>query len=358
MQRLEPEIAAIIDDALRRHVGSAVAVSIGDAGAEVVRVVRGHTRRIPELGAPVDDGTYFDVASLTKPMATVACAMVLTEARILDLDAPIRHWLPTASSTGTVRQLLGHGAGCAAHVEFFRRLRSNPTPDPRRELVQMAAAEAAVAPGTGALYSDLGYIMLGAIIERAADAPLEHVFADLVAGPLGLVARYAGTTPVPGAVSTELDDRGLVTGLVHDENAYYGGGACGHAGLFATIGDVAAFAAAIVDTAAGRPRGRFTTELVHHFATTAVAPRTSWRLGWDTPSPTSGVSHAGDRWPRTGSIGHLGFTGTSLWLDLPRRRWVALLANRVHPTRGGSSAEEIKALRRAVNDRAIELLPA
>ena len=354
VHQIEHEIAAIVDDALRRGVGSAAAVSVGDEGRERVRFVRGHTRRVPDLGAPIDDSTYFDVASLTKPMATAACAMVLAGERMLDLDAPIHSWLPTAASTGTVGQLLGHAAGCAAHVEFFRRLRSGIAADPRRELVQMAALEPAQPPGVTTLYSDLGYIMLGAIIERAADAPLERVFADLVAGPLGLAARYG---PVADAVATELDDRGLVCGRVHDENAYYGGEACGHAGVFATIGDVAAFASAIADTANGTPRGRLRTEIVTYFATTAMAPGTSWRLGWDTPSPAPGVSHAGDLWPRTGSIGHLGFTGTSLWLDLPRRRWVALLTNRVHPTRGGTSADDIKALRRTVNDRAIELLP-
>jgi serine-type D-Ala-D-Ala carboxypeptidase len=354
--RIEHEIAAIVDDALRRGVGSAAAVSIGDGGHEVVRFVRGHTRRVPDLGPPIDDATRFDVASLTKPMSTVALAMVLAAEKLLDLDAPIRHWLPSASSTGTVRQLLGHAAGCAAHVEFFRVLRANIVADPRRELVQLAAAEPATAPGVAAVYSDLGYIMLGAILERAGDAPIEQLFARLVAEPLGMTACFAGTTNLADTVATELDDRGVVQGRVHDENAYYGGGVCGHAGLFASIADVATFAAAIVDTAAGTVRGRLSTALVTEFATTAAAPHTSWRLGWDTPSSTPGVSHAGDQWPRTGSIGHLGFTGTSLWLDLPNRRWVALLANRVHPSRGGSSAEDMKALRRAVNDRATELL--
>lgn len=359
MHQIEHEIAAIVDDALRRGVGSAAAVSVGDGGIELVRFVRGHTRRVPTLGDPIDEHALFDVASLTKPMCTAACAMVLAGERMLDLDAPIHSWLPDAASTGTVRQLLGHAAGCAAHVEFFRVLRAGVVPEPRRELVRLAAMEPASAPGTAAVYSDLGYVMLGAILERAADAPLEHVFADLVAGPLGLRAtRFAPTAapPLAGAVATELDDRGLVCGHVHDENAYYGGGVCGHAGLFATIGDVAAFAAAIVDTAAGAPRGRLRTEDVTAFATTAAAPGTSWRLGWDTPSPARGVSHAGDLWPRAAGIGHLGFTGTSLWLDLAHRRWVALLTNRVHPTRGGSSADDIKALRRAVNDRATELL--
>ncbi|MDQ3341726.1 MAG: beta-lactamase family protein [Myxococcota bacterium] len=353
MLRIEHEIAAIVDDALRRGVGSAAAVSIGDAGQEIVRFTRGTTRKTPDCGPPVDDNTWFDVASLTKPMVTSACAMALVADRMLDLDAPIHSWLPNAASAGTVRQLLGHAAGCAAHVEFFRVLRSGIVADPRRELVQMAAQEPASPPGLAAVYSDLGYIMLGGIIERAADAPLEQVFQGLVAGPLGLRAGY---TPGGPSVATELDDRGLVEGRVHDENAYYGGGVCGHAGLFATIGDVAAFAAAIVDTATGTPRGRFRTDVVTSFANTASAPGSSWRLGWDTPSATPGVSHAGDKWPRLGSIGHLGFTGTSLWLDIPHRRWVALLTNRVHPTRFGTSAEDIKALRRAVNDRATELL--
>jgi CubicO group peptidase (beta-lactamase class C family) len=356
VQQLEHELAAIVDDALRRGIGSAAAVSVGDAGHEIVRFVRGHTRRVPDAGDAIDQHVYFDVASLTKPMSTAACAMVLAGEKMLDLEAPICSWLPTASSTGTVGQLLGHGAGCAAHVEFFRVLRSGIVAEPRRELVQMAAAEATTAPGVATVYSDLGYIMLGAIIERAADAPLEHVFADLVAGPLGLSSKFAVADAVTPAVATELDDRGLVCGRVHDENAFYGGGACGHAGLFATIGDVAAFACAMVDTATGTPRGRFRTDIVTHFVNTAAAPSTSWRLGWDTPSPTPGVSHAGDRWPRHGSVGHLGFTGTSLWLDIPHRRWVALLTNRVHPTRFGSSADDIKALRRAVNDRAQELL--
>jgi CubicO group peptidase (beta-lactamase class C family) len=354
--RIEHEIAAIVDDALRRGLGSAAAVSVGDRGEELVRFVRGHTRRVPDLGPPIDEGTRFDVASLTKPMSTVAVAMILAAEKMLDLDAPIHQWLPNASSTGTVRQLIGHGAGCAAHVEFFRVLRSGIVTDPRRELVQMAAAEPASAPGVAAVYSDLGYIMLGAILERAADAPLEQLFASLVAEPLGMTACFAGTTNLEATVATELDDRGFVQGRVHDENAYYGGGVCGHAGLFASIGDVATFAAAIVNTAAGTPRGRFSPALVTEFATTSAAPNTSWRLGWDTPSSLPGVSHAGDQWPRNGSIGHLGFTGTSLWLDLPNRRWVALLANRVHPSRGGTSADDMKALRRAVNDRATELL--
>ncbi|MBS1120059.1 MAG: beta-lactamase [Deltaproteobacteria bacterium] len=350
-------IGTLLDDALDRNIASAAALSIGDAGLEVGRLIRGHTRRLPDLGAPIDDRAWFDLASLTKPIVSVACAMVLVGEGRLDLDTPIRRWIPSASSTGTVRHLLGHAAGCIAHVEFFRTMRVGDHPDPRAELVELAARVPANPPGVTTIYSDLGFLQLGAILERAAGMPLEQAFTELVAGPLGLAARYPGTVTLEGAVATEIDDvRGLVCGRVHDENAYYGGGICGHAGLFATIGDVATFAAAILETHDGRARGRFVPEVVRRFATESAAPDTCWRLGWDTPSPEPGMSHAGDLWPRQGAIGHTGFTGTSLWLDLPRRRWVVLLTNRVHPTRFGTSTADIKALRRAVNDAAFELL--
>jgi len=347
-------LAAIIDDALARGLGSAVAVSVGDGGREVVRLAHGFTRRVPDRGEPIDDTTPFDIASLTKPIATAAIAMVAVGDRKLDLEAPIRSYLPDAASTGSVRDLLGHAAGYVAHVELYRALRANPPADPRAELVARAMREPCQPPGVAAVYSDLGYITLGAVLERATGVPLELAFAQLVAEPLGLAAKFAGTSTIAGAVATELDDRGLVCGRVHDENAYYGGGVCGHAGLFASIADVAAFAEAIVATANGEARGRLAPYVVEQFFTDAPVANGSWRLGWDTPAPAPGNSQAGDRWPREGAVGHLGFTGTSLWLDLPRRRWCALLANRVHPTRGYGSADAMRALRRAVNDAALD----
>jgi CubicO group peptidase (beta-lactamase class C family) len=96
--------------------------------------------------------------------------------------------------------------------------------------------------------------------------------------------------------------------------------------------------------------------VVNRFFTDAPTPGSTWKLGWDSPSSTPGVSQAGDRWPRIGAVGHTGFTGTSIWLDLPNRRWTVLLTNRVHPTRHGSSADAIKTLRRAVNDAVVDIL--
>jgi CubicO group peptidase (beta-lactamase class C family) len=350
-------IARLLDEALAHGLGSGAAVSVGDGGHEVFRYAAGTVRTHPDRGLAVDERTPFDLASVTKPMATVAIAMVLVAEGRLDLDAPVRHYLPAATTTGTVRQLLGHSAGCAAHVEFFRALRAAPPADPRATLIDRAQREPCSPAGAAAVYSDRGFIQGGAVLERAANAPLETLFASLVRDPLGLTsARYAHGTPIAGAVATELDDRGLVCGLVHDENCYYAGGIAGHAGLFGTIDDVARFAAAMVDTAAVTPRGRFTTDVVTRFFTDAPLAGSTWRLGWDTPSPTPGVSQAGDRWPRTSAVGHTGFTGTSLWLDLAHRRWCALLTNRVHPTRHGDTADRIKSLRRAVNDAVVDTL--
>jgi CubicO group peptidase (beta-lactamase class C family) len=338
-------IEELVDGALAAGLGSAVAVSVGDGGVEVLRAARGHVRKVPDLGQPVDEHSWFDAASLTKPMSTVAIAMALVARGRLDIAQPVRRWLPDAATTGTVRDLLGHSAGCVAHVELFRRLRAELPADPYSLLVALAAREPAGAPGVTAVYSDLGFILLGRVLELCAEQPLDKAFAELVAGPLGLTARFA-REPLASAVSTELDDRGLVCGLVHDENAYWGGRVCGHAGLFVTIDDVARFAQAIAS-------GGFHREVAERFFNDAPTGCT-WRLGWDTPSSITGVSQAGDRWPRTGAVGHTGFTGTSLWLDLPRRRWVALLTNRVHPTRHGGSADAVKSLRQVVGDTVAE----
>jgi serine-type D-Ala-D-Ala carboxypeptidase len=349
-------ITRVVDEALATGLGSAAAVSVGDAGHEVYRYRAGTVRRLPDIGPPIDDATRFDLASLSKPMATVAIAMVLVAEGRLDLGAPVRAYLPDATTAGTVRQLLGHSAGCAAHVEMFRHLRAARPANPRAVLVERATREPCHPAGVATVYSDLGFIMLGAILERAGGRPLEELFATLVAEPLGLGATYATTSPLAGCVATELDDRGLVCGLVHDENCYFGGRVAGHAGLFGTLDDVVRFAAAIVDTATGTPRGRFSTDVVTRFFTDAPVPSSTWRLGWDTPSAAPGLSQAGDRWPRTGAVGHTGYTGTALWLDLAHRRWVALLTNRVHPTRYGTSADAIKSLRRTVNDAVVDEL--
>ena len=182
--------------------------------------------------------------------------------------------------------------------------------------------------------------------------------------PLGMAAthfvdldRPHPAPPVAGVAPTErCARRGLVWGEVHDENAHAAGGVAGHAGLFSTAGDLVRFAAAMNAAVRGEHGGAgpFDPERARRVATTPSVPGATWRLGWDTPSPTPGVSHAGDRWPRDG-FGHLAFTGCSMWLDPPRDRAVVILTNRVHPTREGSGIRE---LRRAVMDAVTGALDA
>jgi CubicO group peptidase (beta-lactamase class C family) len=305
-----------------------------------------------EAGSPVSEETIYDIASLTKPMATAAIAMSLVADGSITLDLPLAELIPGVAPTVRIFHLLGHGAGYPAHRRYFTDMKR--CADARDELVRRAVAEPLERePGVKAVYSDLGYILLGRAFEVQCGMSLDQLFKERVAEPVGL----SNTSYVDLDAGQQLDerfqvapterypDRGLATGEGHDENAYVAGGVLGHAGLFATAGDVAKFGAAMC--ASWHGEGPLDQNVVREFFQRSAAPDTSWRLGWDTPSPTMGVSHAGDRWPRDGAVGHLAFTGCSLWLH-PQRRWVAaFLSNRVHPHRDGDG---IKDLRRGVMD--------
>lgn len=335
--------------ALASGLGSAVAISVGDRGEECFQLALGHLWRVPELGPPADARSWFDLASLTKPLATAALCMRLVERGELSLDRPVQYWLGSARTEGTVAHLLGHAAGCAPHVRFFEGLSEarRPGETARRALVRLAAEHPlAYELGARNVYSDLGYLLLGHVVEQAGQAELHELFAREVAEPLEVGAHFMPPVGAQAYVATELEGEKLVCGVVHDENARAGGGVHGHAGLFGRIEDVARLARGFLSP----PRGWLSAQTVERFWSSAPGPG-SWRLGWDTPALTPGISHAGDRWPRRGAVGHLGFTGTSLWLAVPQQRWVALLTNRVHPSREGS-ADGIKELRRAVMDEA------
>jgi CubicO group peptidase (beta-lactamase class C family) len=359
---LDDELDALIAGAIERGVCSAGAIAVGDAGREIARLGRGWTRTIPDRGDPCGDDAIYDLASLTKPIATAAIAMRLVARGALGLDDGVASHGLAMDDRVNVAHLLGHASGLPPHIKFYERLRTGDfggAPSARAGLIALAAAQPLeAAPGTRTAYSDLGYALAGAVVERAGNAPLEDLFAREIAAPLGLAAtRFVDLTrprapwPAP-VVATEQDDRGLNAGEVHDENAHAAGGVCGHAGLFGPVADVSRFARAIVDAAAGDAT-TFAPAVVETFLTRRAAPDSSWRLGWDTPSHTPGASTAGDRWPRAGAVGHLGYTGTSMWLDLPRRRWVVLLTNRVHPHRDRAEAALIKDLRRAVHDAVV-----
>jgi CubicO group peptidase (beta-lactamase class C family) len=210
-------------------------------------------------------------------------------------------------------------------------------------------------PGTKSVYSDLGVILLGEILERVAGEPLDSFVRRRVLDPLGMKeTRYLpGPELLPRIAPTENDPwRGrVVRGEVHDENAYALGGVAPHAGLFGTAPDLAKFAQMMLNGGVYDHQRIVSRETVERFTRRADVPESSRALGWDTPSANSS---AGELLSRR-SFGHTGFTGTSMWMDPDRKLFVILLTNRVHPTRENNAIREV---RRAVADAVVRALEA
>jgi CubicO group peptidase (beta-lactamase class C family) len=355
-------VERILHDAAVTGVAPGGVLLVVDGGAVVHRFAFGRTQiEPPGSGEPVTETTLFDVASLTKPVVTVACTMKLVGAGALDLAAPVSRWiaeLPSGSpQTVTVRQLLAHSAGFPAHQHFYRRVLAGDlagAASSRLAILRMAAAAPlAYPPGIRSLYSDLGFILLGFVLERASGQRLDALAQRLVFEPVGMSSsRFVDLAqpgrPAAAAATERCPYRGVVRGEVHDQNTHAAGGILGQAGLFTTADDLSRFALAIMDGAAG-----FSRDVTAEFLKPSGVPGSTWCLGWDTPHPSAGESQAGDLWPRTG-VGHLGFTGCSLWLDPPRRRLVVLLTNSIHPA---VQKTRTKALRRAVMDAVVAALP-
>ncbi|MGB9203368.1 MAG: serine hydrolase domain-containing protein [Terriglobales bacterium] len=302
----------------------------------------------PEITA----ASLFDLASLTKVVATTAMAMILYARGLLDLEADVTAIVPEFASNDagrsdvTLRMLLAHCSGLPAYEKLFLRA---PT---REDLLRAACdAQLTAVPGARAEYSDIGFIILGAALERLADESLDVFCQREIFGPLGM----ARTTFNPAQALKEFipptaDDRTfrhrVIQGEVQDENASVIGGVAGHAGLFSTAEDLALFAHAMLN--GGRPILRPST--VELFARREPAPAgTSRALGWDTPSPPS----QSGKYFSSCSFGHLGYTGTSLWIDPERQLSITLLTNRTWPD---CQNQAIKQVRPAFHDAVIEAL--
>lgn len=332
-----------VADRTRSGAFPGAALAVG-RGAHVV-VEQGFGHLDWALGSPeVDpDRTIFDLASLTKVIATTTAVMILVEDGRMELDAPVSTYLPGFSggrkSEVTVRHLLTHTSGLPAWADIWAA-----TPD--LALERAVATPLGSWPGMRVEYSDVGFIVLWAAAEAAAGEPLHRLLDIRVYGPLGM----RSTTFVPGtgcrrcAPTGRRADGGEHRGVVHDPLARQIGGITGNAGLFSTVHDVARFAAMLAGGGQLDGVRVLREETVREF--TARQPYMGTRaLGWDTPDPR-GSGAAGLRIsPR--AFGHTGFTGTSLWIDPDRGTWVVLLSNRTFEPRGSS---RIQALRRTVND--------
>lgn len=285
--------------------------------------------------------TIYDLASLSKVVATTTMAMVLYERGELDLETPVVSILPEFAGEDprrdeiTVRMLLAHSSGLPAYIKLFEQAR---TPD---ELMRAALnVELATEPGSRAEYSDIGFILLGEALARMAGESLDHFCRYQVFGPLGM--GHSGFNPpaasrllIPPTVNDTTFRQRVIQGEVHDENASVLGGIAGHAGVFAPAGDVAIFAHCILSN--GTPILR--PQTVTLFTRKELNPAgTSRALGWDTPSSPS---QSGDHFS-SASFGHLGYTGTSLWIDPLRELSVTLLANRTWPDNQNQSIKEVR----------------
>jgi serine-type D-Ala-D-Ala carboxypeptidase len=378
-----PAVAAVLEAARAAGVAPALSAAVRRGGDPVHLSCHG---TIPAPGErPLRQADLFDVASLTKVLCTTTLAAQAVAEGALALDAPAARWLPGFEAAGkaaiTVRHLLAHSSGLPWWRPWYERVRGDvlagplfapagagPPPEAlvaafRRSRALVVAALLAeppeAAPGQRAVYSDPGFVALGLVLEAALGNRLPALFEARVARPLGLAdtlyvdhldpgataARTQGRVFAPTGLSAARD--GPVQGAVGDDNAWALGGAAGHAGLFATAADVAAVGQAWLDALGGRP-SIVPARVAADFAERDATPGSARALGWDTPSGQA--TSLGDRLGRgpRGAIGHLGFTGCSLWLDLDAGVVAVLLTNHVH--QAGPDRARLLDLRRRFHD--------
>jgi CubicO group peptidase (beta-lactamase class C family) len=296
--------------------------------------------------------TVYDLASLTKVVATTTAAMILVDEGRLDLDKRVRDFLPRfaggAKDRVTVRQLLTHSSGLDWWAPLYKEVKGRAAYVERIEAMDLVYE-----PGTKSLYSDLGLILLGESLERVAGERLDAFARRRIFEPLGMRATLFRPGPelLPRIAPTENDPwRGRVLrGDVHDENAFALGGVAPHAGLFGTAGDLARFAQMLLNGGVFEHRRIVSRATLEAFTRRAGVPDSSRALGWETQSENSSAGALlSER-----SFGHTGFTGTSLWVDPERELFVILLTNRVHPTRDNQA---IRRIRPAMGDAVVRAL--
>jgi CubicO group peptidase (beta-lactamase class C family) len=324
----------------------------------------GHRQIVPEVEGLTTDVVY-DLASLTKAVVTSLLVMRGVGSGIWALDDPIGKYLPSmaAQPAVTLRRTLAHAGGFAAHRSFFEQVIKDGVAlaEGRERIIALAAAEPlAYHPGTRSLYSDLGFILLGDLVERGLHGRLDMLAEEFLFKPLGLRATgFFGSAALAGRklASTErcLVRGRMLVGEVHDLNAFAMGGVAGHAGLFANAADLLGLASALCaawrDSAPAGGAPLVPAEVLRLFWQPAGIPQSTWRLGWDGPAATGSL--AGDRLSRQ-AVGHLGFTGCSLWIDPERETTVVLLTNFVHPT--ARKDPRFRALRPALHDAALDAI--
>ncbi|MBA3002504.1 MAG: beta-lactamase family protein [Desulfurivibrio sp.] len=341
----------------RTFPGAAMAVAVGNPEKRE-RIIQTYGHTAYDEKNPVDGDTVYDLASLTKPLATTLAILSLLKEGSIQLTTRVSDIFPQTKKTflhrTSIKDLLCHSAGFAAHQPYYLKL-SGQAEDTRNEtLLELLAAESlAYEPGSMSIYSDLGFILLGLIIEKTSNMDLVRFFREKLARSLGIedtiFYRKIGTgerreTQKRSYAPTEQCPirKKQLCGEVSDENAYALGGAAGHAGLFGTIEGVLEMGVHLLDQWQGREEHpSYQARDLQRFLIRQDIPGSTWALGFDTPSRTGS---SGGRYLAPTSVGHLGFTGTSFWIDPTRDLVMVLLSNRVHPSRENSRIKQFRPL--------------
>lgn len=337
-QRIDPAVFASADALLAEAVADGVipgaSYCVRSAGVVHHRFTVGRAEIRPEA-RPATDDTAWDLASLTKVLATTPVAMALVREGRISPDERVSTWLPEGPADVTLGHLLSHSSGLPAWASYSEILESDEAGSAHTRadvLTHATQMNLEARPGSRYRYSDIGFLVLCAVLEEAGGAPLSTLFERYVAGPSGVDLRWGWS----GAAATEdCPVRGrVIVGEVHDLNAWMMGGVSTHAGLFGTAAAVAALGAWQLRAFHGCDSEGLDPATVRRFFGAAGAGSHHW--GWDGVSPGGS---AGDLWPTDG-VGHLAFTGCSIWMAPRQDLVVALCTNRVHPVIEGGAVPD------------------
>lgn len=345
---------AVVDDAFP---GGVVAVGYNH---QLAIHPFGHLTRDAKSPA-VTANTMYDMASVTKVVVTTTSVMMLVQQRRLDLDTPVSRYIPEFAAAAksdpnpnwrariTIRNLMLHDSGLPGIRQFFKDTKGYDA------IIARAASEPLVhEPGTTVEYSDLGFMLLGEIVQRLTGETLDQFARENIFEPLEMKnSMFNPPRSLRSRIApTEFDEafrHRLIVGEVHDENSWAMGGVAGHAGLFSTAGDIAAFAQMMLNGGIYDYRRLLNRETIEEFTARENIGNSARAIGWDVVTQPSSAGH--DFSPP--SFGHTGFTGTSIWVDPQRDLFVVLLTNRVNPTRAN---EKIRQVRPALHDAVFQSL--
>lgn len=353
-------IDAAVRDGIQKGIYPGAVVIIGRRDSLLYSRGYGHFTWSPSSPVPQPDSTLWDIASITKIVSTTSVALRLVDRGKLDLDAPVRRYLPRFSggpkNQVTVRMLLDHTSGLKSYVPFYVKARRS-----RARAVDLLYAQPLVrVPGDSAEYSDLNAMFLGLILEKVSGVPLDQLAKREVFGPLGMTQTMYRP---PAALKRRIAPSGMwrgrpVPGDVNDQNAVAMGGVAGHAGVFSTGMDLARYAAVWLRSGVG-PKGEWVRpETMGRFL--VKSPHSGSRLlGWDTPEfdPAAEEPSVFGSLISDAAYGHTGFTGTELWIDPVRDLFLVFLTNRAFDPRVRESAKELKVVRANLSDAVVRLVP-